>query len=80
MIEEYHTCHFCGTYVLNGYEHDGTRHYLSDCRPDLVKHEPGDVCTWAGLRDATANCYAFQDLLTRQWGDEHIHFFKDGPM
>lgn len=34
-----HTCHFCGTDVCNhGYEDAShtKRHFLSDCRPDLL--------------------------------------------
>jgi len=41
---ETHRCHFCGTDLYhNSYEKsnkDGTftgRHYLSDCRPDLIE-------------------------------------------
>ncbi len=78
MIEEndgWHTCHFCGTTVSKkGYEWDGNRHYLSDCRPDLVEHEIGDLCTWSfrrkpeykRIRDETEDfpenhtCYAYQ--------------------
>lgn len=45
-----HTCHFCGEEL----DHNGNawekgekvRHWLSDCRPDLVEHEPGPTCTW----------------------------------
>jgi len=42
-------CHFCGTWVKDGYsvEADKSRHWLSDCRPDLVEHEIGPTCTWA---------------------------------
>lgn len=79
---EYHTCHFCGEYVLHGYEYNTKRHWLSDCRPDLVKHEIGKTCTWWGMeRDSgKKNCYAYQDRDTREWTDEHIHFYEDGPM
>lgn len=55
-----HLCHFCGTELdHNSYETvpvttDGgrtggwgkKRHWLSDCRPDLVEHEEGPTCTW----------------------------------
>lgn len=27
------------------------RHWLSDCRPDLVEHEEGPLCTWAHRLD-----------------------------
>lgn len=93
-FEGWHTCHFCGTYVdVNGYEHGGKRHFLSDCRSDLVEHEIGDLCTWAFRRkpefkrlgeeteDFPENrtCYAYQDRQ-QNWTDDHIHFYKDGPM
>lgn len=82
---EYHNCHFCGEYVANGYTSKNERHWLSDCRPDLVQHEPGETCTWWNLTYADGstkepNCYAFQDRDTQQWGDEHKHFDPDGAM
>lgn len=41
------TCHFCGAELNeDGYEHSGARHWVEDCRPDLVEHEPGPLCTW----------------------------------
>src|ERR1044072_8246284 len=73
---EFHTCHFCGTSVdANGLEYNGERHWLSDCRPDLVEHEIGEKCTWAfrrkpefkRMKDETEDfpenhtCYAYQD-------------------
>ena len=84
--DEFHTCHFCGTEISkDGKEYDGTRHYLSDCRPDLVQHEIGDTCTWAYRRKEEGfkendTCYAYQDRETRKWTDEHKHFYPDGPM
>ncbi len=49
--DDWHTCHFCGIQVnKEGYEVNGERHFLSDCRPDLVEHEIGDTCTWAFRR------------------------------
>lgn len=49
--EEYHTCHFCGEYVnKEGNTPKGERHFLSDCRSDLVEHEIGEACTWAYRR------------------------------
>lgn len=84
--EEYHQCHFCGDYVnKEGKEPDGTRHFLSDCRPDLVEHEIGDTCTWAYRRGQegykeTDTCYAYQNLGTLVWTDKHDNFYKDGPM
>lgn len=48
--QEAHHCHFCGTYVLAGYESNGNRHWLSDCRPDLAAHEVDPkICTWGYL-------------------------------
>ena len=94
--EEYHQCHFCGEYVnKEGFNYKGERHYLSDCRPDLVEHEIGEICTWAFRREplTLANghvepafpenrtCYAYQDDTSHnEWTDEHTHFYPDGPM
>lgn len=93
-FEEYHTCHFCGTEInKEGYEYNGSRHFLSDCRPDLVEHEIGDDCTWAfrrkDIEDRYNNiikalpieetCYAYQNR-DQKWTKEHIHFYTDGPM
>lgn len=83
---EYHHCPFCGTDVHDGREPDGTRHWLSDCRPDLVNHEPGELCTWHGwgpYRDGTTrehDCYAYMTNGTAEWGSDHVHFYPDGPM
>lgn len=84
---DYHNCYFCGTFVYNGYEGNGTRHWLSDCRPDLVEHEIGMACTWWGVDGGVvgdhANCYAYQDRsgpMPWPWTDEHEHFDTDGPM
>jgi len=83
---DYHQCHFCGEYVANGYTPQNERHHLSDCRPDLVQHEPGEKCTWHGCVDADGNpyhefdCYAYQDRDTNGWGPDHKHFYEDGPM
>lgn len=87
--EEYHQCHFCGTYVKDGKESNGKRHWLSDCRPDLVEHEKGALCTWAFRRDPELypkekfkeeqTCYAYQNL-DNEWTDKHEHFYADGPM
>jgi hypothetical protein len=93
-FEEFHMCHFCGEYVNGqGYTAKNERHFLSDCRPDLVEHEIGAVCTWSFRRKPLemANgtvepafpieetCYAYQDK-DRNWTKEHIHFYPDGPM
>ncbi len=91
---DWHPCHFCGTYVFEGYEDEAKtkRHWLSDCRPDLVEHEIGELCTWAfrrkpefqfkelgGPYKEQDTCYAYQDLDTN-WTNEHKHFYPDGPM
>ena len=90
------TCHFCGTFTTNGYETNGTRHYLSDCRPDLTHHEIGSLCTWPIMpyggnwtnekvdnwnkENNRPDCYAYRNDATRQKTTEHIHFHTDGPM
>ncbi len=73
---EPHHCHFCGEYVIHGYERNGKRHYLSDCRPDLVKHEIGELCTWPYEDD----CYAYQNPETKTQTEDHIYFKEDRPM
>ena len=81
-IEGLHTCHFCGDYVKDGYGTDGERHWLSDCRPDLVEHEIGPLCTWSYRKGEIADnrsCYAYQDRAG-VWTNQHIHFYKDGAM
>lgn len=92
--DEVHTCHFCGTYVnKEGYETSGEkeRHWLSDCRPDLVEHEIGPICTWdfrrkpLTLSDGTVEdafpekycCYGYNK--DGKWTDEHKYFYPDGP-
>lgn len=89
----WHSCHSCGTEVKDGYEYNGDRHFLSDCRPDLVEHEIGDTCTWAFRRkpievqdsvlmplEEEETCYAYQDPDTRKLTKEHKYFYTDGPM
>ena len=76
-MKETHQCHFCGEYVTEGIGADGERHWLSDCRPDLVEHEVGPLCTWSAT-DA-GGCYAYQDS-EQTWTLEHIHFYTDRPM
>jgi hypothetical protein len=81
--KEGNTCHFCGTCVIDGYETGRDRHkrhWLSDCRPDLVEHEPGKLCTWHAQEDRGYDCYAYQNSDTREWTNEHKHFYPDGPM
>ena len=82
MPEEYHTCHFCGDYVdKEGNDAKGNRHWLSDCRPDLVTHEPGETCTWHNLTVVDKrDCYAYYDNKEDEWTDKHTHFYEDGPM
>lgn len=91
--DDFHHCLFCGEYVKDGYKYNGTRHFLSDCRPDLVEHGIGDTCTWAFRRTEIRSgngtiipplpleetCYAYQDKA-RNWTKDHTHFYKDGPM
>lgn len=74
--DDYHTCHFCGEYVRDGLTFKGERHWLSDCRPDLVEHEIGEICTWSYRRKdlikavsgeiipalpENHTCYAYED-------------------
>jgi hypothetical protein len=41
-----HLCHFCGEPLSHdGYQFDGQLHDVAFCRPDLVAHEPGPLCT-----------------------------------
>jgi hypothetical protein len=85
QFDGWHLCHFCGTQVNEGKENDGTRHWLSDCRPDLVQHDIGKTCTWAFKRDEEGwdekhTCYAYQNHDTNAWTDKHEHFYPDGPM
>jgi hypothetical protein len=59
------------------------RHWLSDCRPDLVEHEIGPICTWWGSKSSVVHsCYAYQDdkLPGQPWTNEHKYFYSDGPM
>ena len=86
-------CFFCGEYLTHDsyVERYNTlsgkvkkiRHWLSDCRPDLVYHEVGPDCTWHGSQHSEHTCYAYSSGYPHNpdaWGDEHIHFEKDGPM
>jgi hypothetical protein len=79
LKSDWHQCHFCGEDVKDGKDPKGNRHWLSDCRPDLVQHEPGKVCTWASTR-SDLNCYAYQRRSDNTWTSEHEHFYPDGPM
>lgn len=94
--EEPHQCHLCGTYVKDGYEYDvdafdeegnRKRHWLSDCRPDLVEHEVGELCTWPIIPDmgdewnkehGRPSCYAYNSPVDGITYD-HIYFMTDGP-
>lgn len=69
-----HQCHFCGTGLTHDSYEDSAktrRHWLSDCRPDLLPHEPGPLCTW-GHRDPS-ECYG--DHVSNKFECE-----TDGPM
>lgn len=93
--DDWHTCHFCGEAVnKEGYSSGGIRHFLSDCRPDLVEHEISSLCTWSYRRlplimhDGSIlepipeefTCYAYEERFTLEWTKEHKHFYPDGPM
>jgi hypothetical protein len=56
MSDDWHTCHFCGDDVKDGKDSKGNRHWLSDCRPDLVEHEIGRTCTWSFRRTKITDC------------------------
>jgi hypothetical protein len=76
-MSEEKRCHFCGD--------TDSPHMLSDCRPDLVKHEIGPTCTWwyssvLGVVDRKHSCYAYQDFWSREWTGEHVHFHEDCDM
>lgn len=91
---DYHHCHFCGEPVSDGIAANGKRHWLSDCRPDLVEHEIGPLCTWpegTSVKDTSPGCYAYSESNFEpsepgtvgsglKWTKEHTHFYKDGPM
>lgn len=80
-VGEWHQCHFCGDLVRDGLGSKGERHWLSDCRPDLVAHEPGDTCTWSHLNViGERDCYAYLNQDEDKWTDDHKYFYKDGPM
>lgn len=90
---EWHSCHFCGTQTRYGVEVNGKRHWLSDCRPDLVEHEIGSDCTWYiyteeqtklhgnkwAAKSQEYTCYAYQNRVG-DWTREHKYFYEDGPM
>jgi hypothetical protein len=89
----WHCCHFCGELVKDGYDSNGNKHFLSDCRPDLVKHEIGPTCTWHiyteeqtklhgnkwEAKPQEQTCYGYQDHWNQKWTDKHEHFYTDGP-
>lgn len=42
-----HLCHWCGEYLTHsGHDTEDIYHDTAYCRPDLVEHEPGKLCTW----------------------------------
>lgn len=41
-----HRCYFCGEPLSHdGWDFEGNLHDVAFCRPDLVEHEPGPLCT-----------------------------------
>lgn len=60
-----HRCYFCGSDLDHvGYDTDGNNHTVEFCRPDLVEHVAGPLCTWPATGDAETdallgrpNCY-----------------------
>ena len=51
-----HACYFCGTDLDHtGHESGGIDHTVEYCRPDLVEHDAGPLCTWPD--DPEANEY-----------------------
>lgn len=65
-----HTCHFCGEDLDHeSFAPGGKRHWLSDCRPDLVAHEAGPDCTW------TLMAYSTEEH-PHSWSDERVDQFN----
>ena len=51
-----HRCHLCGEDLDHeGWDSGGNEHTTAYCRPDLVEHDPGPLCTWPD--DPEANEY-----------------------
>lgn len=49
-----HMCHWCGDFLTHSsHDLEGNLHDTAYCRPDLVGHEPGEICTWP----RTGECY-----------------------
>jgi hypothetical protein len=70
-----HQCHFCGENLNHdSTESSGKRHWLSDCRPDLLPHWPGPDCTWPGDW-----CYGDQEKNGHR-PDLRPPHLNDGPM
>ena len=47
-----HRCYFCGEDLDHvSYDVEGNLHDVAYCRPDLVPHEPGPLCTWPSTGD-----------------------------
>ncbi len=67
--------------IYRSFDFSGHRHWLSDCRPDLVEHEIGEACTWSSdpAVPYERRCYAYLDER-RQVTPNHVHFYADGPM
>ena len=44
---DHHECPWCGENLTHSeHDSDGNLHNTAFCRPDLVAHEPGPLCTW----------------------------------
>lgn len=79
-----HRCHFCGIDLTHdSYElvydkekqvHNKVRHWLSDCRPDLVYHEVGPLCTWPFRLDE-----GWLDRLCKDGKWEIYQYERDAP-
>lgn len=80
-VDEWHTCHFCGTDTWNGYEDrmKTKRHWLSDCRPDLVEHPVGPLCTWPLMEyDGTSTWTREQtDKYNKEMGRPGCYAYQD---
>jgi hypothetical protein len=44
-----HKCYFCGEELTHdNYDYSDNHHTVAFCRPDLVEHEVGELCTRPG--------------------------------
>ena len=47
-----HRCPACGEDLDHvGYDPGGNHHTVGFCRPDLVEHEAGPLCTWPDIAE-----------------------------